>query len=74
MKMHVGGEFELGSWILSFGASAMVVSPERLRRRVEAELARALESYRKEVTVAPQRSKSKKVEHKKVMAAAGRRG
>jgi hypothetical protein len=20
--MHVGGEFELGSWILSFGASA----------------------------------------------------
>jgi proteasome accessory factor B len=74
MKMHVGGEFELGSWILSFGASANVISPERLRRRVEAELARALESYRKEVTVAPQRSKSKKVEHKKVMAAAGRRG
>src|SRR5262249_28049077 len=57
MKMHVGGEFELGSWILSFGASANVVSPERLRRRVEAELARALECYRKEVTVAPQRSK-----------------
>src|SRR6266403_1656018 len=45
MKMHVGGEFELGSWILSFGPSATVVSPERLRRRVEAELGRALENY-----------------------------
>ena len=33
MKMHVGGEFELGSWILSFGSSATVVSPDRLRRR-----------------------------------------
>src|SRR5881628_205811 len=73
MKMHVGGEFELGSWILSFGPSAIVVSPERLRRRVEAELARALENYRKEVTVAPSR-KTKKVESKKTMAAASRRG
>ena len=72
MKMHVGGEFELGSWILSFGSSATVVSPDRLRRRVEAELARALENYRKEVTVAPAR-KAKKVESKKTMAATGGR-
>ena len=73
MKMHVGGEFELVSWILSFGASASVVSPEKLRRRVEAELARAAENYRKEVTVAPAR-KARKVESKKAAAAAGRRG
>src|SRR6185295_14533084 len=72
MKMHVGGEFELGSWIMSFGSSAIVVSPDRLRRRVEAELARALESYRKEVTVAPSR-RTKKVESKKAMAATARR-
>ena len=71
MKMHVGGEFELGSWILSFGASATVVSPDRLRRRVEAELTRAIENYRKEVTVAPSR-KAKKIEGKKALAAAGR--
>jgi predicted DNA-binding transcriptional regulator YafY len=73
MKMHVGGEFELGSWILSFGGSATVVSPDRLRRRVEAELAHALENYRKEVTLAPSR-KTKKMESKKALAAAGRRG
>ncbi|PYS16308.1 MAG: hypothetical protein DMG15_02620 [Acidobacteria bacterium] len=73
MKMHVGGEFELVSWILSFGPSAVVVSPERLRRRVEAELVRAAESYLKEITVAPTR-KAKKVESKKAAAAAGRRG
>src|SRR5438067_4163045 len=73
MKMHVGGEFELGSWILSFGPSAMVVSPDRLRRRVEAELARALENYRKEVTVAPSRQ-GKKIQSKKAMDVAARRG
>jgi predicted DNA-binding transcriptional regulator YafY len=72
MKMHVGGEFELAGWILSFGSSATVLSPDRLRRRVEAELARALENYSKEVTVAPR--KAKKVESKKAMAAAARRG
>src|SRR5436190_175462 len=56
MKMHVGGEFELGSWILSFGPSATVISPDRLRKRVETELTRALENYRKEeVTLAPPR-------------------
>ena len=73
MKMHVGGEFELVAWILSFGPSARVVSPEKLRRRVETELARALDSYRVEVTVAPHR-KAKKVEVKKATAAVGRRG
>ncbi len=71
MKLHVGGEFELGSWILSFGPSAVVVSPERLRRRVEAELSRALENYRKETTVVPSK-KARKVEARKA-AAAGRR-
>ena len=30
MNLHVGGEFELVSWIMSFGPSAYVVSPERL--------------------------------------------
>ena len=47
---------------------------EALRRRVEAELARALENYRKEVevTVAPSR-KTRKVETRKAMAAASRR-
>jgi hypothetical protein len=58
---------------LSFGPSATVVTPDRLRRRVEAELARALENYRKEVTVAPAR-KAKKVESKKTLAATARRG
>ena len=72
MKLHVGGEFELGSWILSFGPAAVVVSPERLKRRVEAELARALDNYRVEVTVAPPR-KAKKVFTKKAAAAAARR-
>ena len=72
MKMHVGGEFELVSWILSFGASASVVSPEKLRLRVQSELRRAVENYRKEVTVAPAR-KARKVESKKAAAAAGRR-
>jgi hypothetical protein len=61
------------SWILSFGPSAVVVAPERLRHRVEAELARAVENYRKEVTVAPPR-KARKVESKKAAATAARRG
>jgi predicted DNA-binding transcriptional regulator YafY len=65
MTLHVGGEFELVSWILSFGPSALVMSPERLRTRVERELARALENYTKEVTVAP-RKKTRKVETRKV--------
>ena len=73
MKLHVGGEFELVSWILSFGPSAQVVSPERLRRRVETELSRALENYRTEVTVAPAK-KAKKVESRRTAAAAGKKG
>jgi predicted DNA-binding transcriptional regulator YafY len=72
MKLHVGGEFELVSWILSFGPSAYVVSPERLRRRVETELSRALESYRTEVTVAPKKP-LKKVEPRKATAVVGKK-
>jgi proteasome accessory factor B len=67
MKLHVGGEFELVSWILSFGPSAQVISPERLLGRVERELSRALENYRKEITVAP-RKKARKVETRKAAA------
>jgi proteasome accessory factor B len=53
MSLHVGGEFELVAWILSFGSSAVVLSPDKLRKRIESELARALDPYRVEVTVAP---------------------
>jgi len=70
MKLHVGGEFELVSWILSFGPSAQVVSPERLRQRVREELSRAMENYAtdsKEVTVAPQK-KVRKLEARKTAA------
>jgi predicted DNA-binding transcriptional regulator YafY len=67
MKLRVGGELELVSWILSFGPSAYVVGPERLRSRVERELARALDSYSKEVTVVPRR-KPRKVEARKAAA------
>ena len=73
MKLHVGGEFELVSWILSFGPSAQVISPERLRRRVETELSRALDNYRVEVTVAPGK-KPRKVESKKAASAVARKG
>ena len=72
MRLHVGGEFELVAWILGFGPSAQVISPERLRRRVEAELRRALDNYRVEVTVAP-RKKLKKVEARKAASAASRK-
>src|SRR5262245_44044216 len=73
MKLHVGGEFELASWILSFGSSVQMISPERLRRLVEAELLRSLDNYRVEVTVAPSK-KAKKVESRKTAAAAARKG
>jgi len=72
LKMRAGGEYELASWVLSFGASATVVGPERLRRRVEADLSRAMENYRVERTVVPP-PKSKKTEVKKAAAAASRR-
>lgn len=52
IRMHVGGEFELVMWILGFGPSAIVLAPERLRRRIESDLARAADNYRREVTVA----------------------
>lgn len=75
MKLHVGGEFELVSWILSFGPSARVVYPERLRRRVETELSRALDNYRVEVTLAPPAKRpAKRIEAKKTATAAGRKG
>ena len=61
VSMHVGGEFELGAWILSFGPSAKVLSPEKLRHRIEADLARTLDSYRVEVTVAAGRKAKRKV-------------
>jgi predicted DNA-binding transcriptional regulator YafY len=75
MKLHVGGEFELVSWVLSFGPSAQVIAPQRLRDRVAEELTKALESYSKdpaeakdkEVTVAPQK-KARKVEARKAAA------
>ncbi len=60
MSLHVGGEFEIESWILNFGPSAMVLSPERLRRRIEADLKRMLDGYRNEVTIAPAVSKASK--------------
>jgi predicted DNA-binding transcriptional regulator YafY len=74
MKLHVGGEFELVSWILSFGHSAQLISPDHLRRRLESELARTLGNYRVEVTVAPRKKPGKKIEVKKTASAAGRRG
>jgi predicted DNA-binding transcriptional regulator YafY len=73
MRLHVGGEFELVSWILSFGASAQVISPDRLRRRVETELARTLDNYRVEVTVAPVKKAKKALEPRRAAAAAGRK-
>ncbi len=60
VSMHVGGEFELGAWIMSFGPSATVLSPEKLRRRIETDLARTLDSYRVEVTVAPTGRKTRR--------------
>jgi hypothetical protein len=49
-----------------------VIAPDRLRRRVEAELMRAIDNYRAEVTVAPPK-KPKKVEPRKTAATAGRK-
>ena len=72
LKMRAGGEFELASWVLSFGPSATVLAPERLRRRVETDLGRAMENYRTEKTVVS--PGKKKVDLKKATAAASRRG
>lgn len=46
LAMEVAGLAELKSWVLSFGAGARVLEPERLRREVEQELAKALRVYR----------------------------
>jgi len=71
LKMRAGGEYELASWILSFGPSATVIAPERLRRRVESDLARAMDNYRTEKTVVS--PKTKKTDIKKAAATASRR-
>jgi predicted DNA-binding transcriptional regulator YafY len=60
ISLHVGGEFELEAWILSFGPSALVLSPERLRRKIETDLKRTLDIYRTEVTIAPAPNPAKK--------------
>lgn len=72
MKMRAGGEYELASWVLSFGPSATVIAPERLKRRIETDLARAADNYRVERTVLPS-GKSKKLDIKKTAAGASRR-
>jgi proteasome accessory factor B len=46
LRMEVAGLSEVRSWVLSFGAGARVLEPERLRREVEQELAKALRAYR----------------------------
>jgi predicted DNA-binding transcriptional regulator YafY len=73
MNLHVGGEFELGSWILSFGSSATVLSPVRLRQRIEADLAKTLDRYRKDVTIAPSPKKKGKPRKKSSKVGAARR-
>src|SRR4030095_2805386 len=68
MRLHVGGEFELVSWILSFGPSAQVISPDRLRERVQSELSRALDKYTQEITIDPPRKKLRRIEARKAAA------
>ena len=72
MTLHVGGEFELVAWILSFGPSAVVLSPDKLRKRIESELARTLDSYRVEVTVAPTERSGSRKKVRKAQSASGR--
>lgn len=72
MTLHVGGEFELVAWILSFGSSAQVLSPDKLRKRIESELARCLDLYRVEVTVAPAVRKRSGKRATKAQTASGR--
>jgi predicted DNA-binding transcriptional regulator YafY len=72
MRLHVGGEAELVSWIMGFGPSARVVSPDKLRRLVETELSRTLENYTKEVTVAAAK-KPRRVELKRAAVAVARK-
>jgi len=72
MTLHVGGEFELVAWILSFGSSALVLSPDKLRKRIESELARALDLYRVEVTLAPTERKASRKRLPRAESASGR--
>jgi proteasome accessory factor B len=72
MTLHVGGEFELVAWILSFGSSAQVLSPDKLRKRIESELARAMDIYRVEITVAPPERKVDRRKVRKAQSASGR--
>ncbi len=45
LEMDVGGTSELRSWVLSFGAGAVVLEPEALRSEVRRELALAAARY-----------------------------
>lgn len=46
LHMEVGGTAELRSWVLSFGAGALVLEPEALRREVQHELEAGAARYR----------------------------
>ena len=46
LKMDVGGNAELRTWILSFGSGAKVLEPESLRAEVVREIAAAAKHYR----------------------------
>ena len=72
MSLHVGGEFELVAWIMSFGPSAVVLSPDRLRRRIQADLDSMAATYRREVTVAPVPGRKSKKKVRKAPAVAKR--
>ena len=72
MSLHVGGEFELVAWILSFGSSALVLSPDKLRKRIESELLQSLDRYRVEVTVAPTERVVSRKKVRNARSAAGR--
>src|SRR5262249_53481471 len=48
LRLRLSNTVEVKSWILSFGASALVLEPESLRTEIAAELERLLEGYREE--------------------------
>jgi predicted DNA-binding transcriptional regulator YafY len=47
LELDTSGFQEVKRWVLSFGASAVVLSPKKLRDEVEAEMAKSLGQYRK---------------------------
>jgi predicted DNA-binding transcriptional regulator YafY len=47
LDIETSGLQEVKRWVLSFGASATVISPRKLRDEVETELAKGLDRYRK---------------------------